>query len=157
MTWGWNRIDPFISIALALDLSVICETEWGLVGLWGMEVLYFPFLSGKTPASMGFPRSSAGKEFTCNVGDPPWRRDRLPTPVFLGFPGGSEELVKNLLAKRETWVWSLGWEDPWRRERLPTSVFCPGESHGLYGPWGRKESDTTDRLIFQPPWPPGEE
>ena len=21
--------------------------------------------------------------------NPPWRRDRLPTPVFLGFPGGS--------------------------------------------------------------------
>ena len=21
----------------------------------------------------------------------PWRRDRLPTPVFLGFPGGSAE------------------------------------------------------------------
>ena len=24
------------------------------------------------------------------VGKIPWRRDRLPTPVFLGFPGGSE-------------------------------------------------------------------
>ena len=23
------------------------------------------------------------------VGKVPWRRDRLPTPVFLGFPGGS--------------------------------------------------------------------
>ena len=42
--------------------------------------------------------SSAGKEFACNAGDPGsitgsalihWRRDRLPTPVFLGFPGGS--------------------------------------------------------------------
>ena len=21
----------------------------------------------------------------------PWRRDRLPTPVFLGFPGGSDD------------------------------------------------------------------
>ena len=47
---------------------------------------------------LGFPNSSAGKEFTCNAGDPGsipgsrkirWRRDRLPTPVFLGFPGGS--------------------------------------------------------------------
>ena len=45
----------------------------------------------------GFPGSSAGQESTCNAGDPssipewegPWRRDRLPTPVFLGFPGGS--------------------------------------------------------------------
>ena len=44
---------------------------------------------------MGFPDSSVGKESTCNAGDPisifwvreiHWRRDRLPTPVFLGFP-----------------------------------------------------------------------
>ena len=25
-------------------------------------------------------------------------------------------------------------------------VFWPGEFHGLYSPWGRKESDTTERL-----------
>ena len=35
---------------------------------------------------------------------------------------------------------------PWRRERLPTPVFWPGEFHGLYGPWGRKESNTTEQL-----------
>ena len=33
----------------------------------------------------------------------------------------------------------------------PTPVFLPGESHGQrslvgYSPWGRKESDTTERL-----------
>ena len=42
--------------------------------------------------------SSVGKESACNAGDPAsyswfrkihWRRDRLPTPGFLGFPGGS--------------------------------------------------------------------
>ena len=42
--------------------------------------------------------SSVGKESACNAGNPrlipgsgrfPWRRDRLPTPVFLGSPGGS--------------------------------------------------------------------
>ena len=40
---------------------------------------------------------------------------------------------------------------PWRREWLPTLVFLPRESHGQrnpasYSPWGRKESDTTERL-----------
>ena len=40
----------------------------------------------------------------------PWRRNRLPIPVFLGFPGG--QTVKNLPAMWETWVPSLGWEDP---------------------------------------------
>ena len=35
---------------------------------------------------------------------------------------------------------------PWRRERLPTPMFWPGESHGLYSPWGCKELNTTERL-----------
>ena len=35
---------------------------------------------------------------------------------------------------------------PWRREQLPTPVFRPGEFHGLYSPWGCKESDTAERL-----------
>ena len=35
---------------------------------------------------------------------------------------------------------------PWRRERLPTPVFWPGEFHGLYSPWGHKESDMTEQL-----------
>ena len=55
-------------------------------------------------------------------------------------------LVRSLPALWETWVRSLDWEDPLERERLPTPVFWPGEFHGLYSPWGRKESDTTDRL-----------
>ena len=42
----------------------------------------------------------------------------------------------------ETWVGKI----PWRRERLPTLVFWLGEFHGLYSPWGRKESDTSERL-----------
>ena len=42
------------------------------------------------------------------VGKLSWRRDRLPTPVFLGFPDGSAgEAVM-----RETWVRPLGREDP---------------------------------------------
>ena len=28
--------------------------------------------------------------FLVGCGKIPWRRDRLPTPVFLGFPGGSD-------------------------------------------------------------------
>ena len=56
------------------------------------------------------------------------------------------QLVKNLPAMWETWVRSLDWEIPWRRERLPIPVFWPREFHGLYGLWGHKESDTTERL-----------
>ena len=68
-----------------------------------------------------------------------WRRDRLPTPVFLGFLGGSdyEEPVFN------PWVGKI----PWRREQLPTPVFWPGEFHGLYSPYSHKESDTTKHIF----------
>jgi len=34
------------------------------------------------------------------IGKISWRRDRLPTPVFMGFPGA--QTVKNLPAMRET-------------------------------------------------------
>ena len=54
------------------------------------------------------------------------------------------QLVKNPPAMWETWVWSLVGKILWRR--LPTPVFWPGEFHGLYSPWGRKELDTTEWL-----------
>ena len=40
----------------------------------------------------------------------PWRRDRLPTPVFLGFPGGSDG--KESACNAGAWVRLLGWENP---------------------------------------------
>ena len=41
----------------------------------------------------------------------------------------------------------------WRRKWQPTPVFLPGKYHGRrslvgYSPWGRRESDTTERLHF---------
>ena len=55
-----------------------------------------------------------------------------------GFVGSS--VVKNLLAKQETWVRSLGQEDPLEKEMEPTPVFLPEESHEQrslagYTPW----------------------
>ena len=35
---------------------------------------------------------------------------------------------------------------PGERERLPIPVFWPGEFHGLYSPWGRKELDMIEGL-----------
>ena len=91
---------------------------------------------------LGFPDSSAGKEFTCNAGDPRsipgfrkirWRRDRLPTAVFLGFPGGSagKESACN--------VGDLG--------SITGLGRSPGEGKGYPLQYsGLKESDTTERL-----------
>ena len=35
---------------------------------------------------------------------------------------------------------------PGEGKGYPTPVFQPGEFYGLYTPWGRKESDMTERL-----------
>ena len=58
-----------------------------------------------------------------------------------------------LPAMWEIWVRSLGQEDPLEKEMATHSVLLPGESHAGrslagYSPWGRKESDTTERLHF---------
>ena len=106
---------------------------------------------------LGFPGSSAGKESSCNAGDPgsipgsgrsPGEGTGYPLPVFLGFPSGSD-------GKEPTCnVGDLGLEDPlvevkathyrilaWRS---PTHRSLVG-----YSPWSLKESDMTKRLLMQ--------
>ena len=53
------------------------------------------------------------------------------------------QLIKNPPAMRRPGLDPRVGKIPWRTERLPTPVFWPGEFHGLYSPWGRKESDST--------------
>ena len=65
--------------------------------------------------------------------------------IYLGFPDGS--VVKNLPAKQEMGIWSLGQEDSLEKERQPTSIFLPGKFQGQrslvgYGQWDHKELDT---------------
>ena len=67
---------------------------------------------------MGFPDSSAGKECTCNAGDP----GSIPGlgrsagkgtgyPLQYSWASPLAQMVNNPPAMRETWVRSLGWED----------------------------------------------
>ena len=61
------------------------------------------------------------------------------------------QTVKNLPAMRETWVWSLGWEDPLEEGMATHSHSCLENPHGQrsladYSPWCHKESDTTEQL-----------
>ena len=106
------------------------------------------------PTRESFPDSSVGKKKSaCNAGDPslipwvgkiPWRRKRLPTPVFLGFPCVSAG--KESARKAE----DLG--------SIPGLGRSSGEGNGYplqysglensmdYNPWGHKESDMTERL-----------
>ena len=63
----------------------------------------------------GFPDSSAGKESTCNAGDsgliPGSGRsagEEIGYPLQYSWASLVAQLVKNLPAMRETWVWCLG-------------------------------------------------
>ena len=109
---------------------------------------------------LGFPGSSVGKESACNAGDPGSipRLGRSPGggigyPLQYSWASLVAQLVKSLQCKRpglDPWVGKI----PWRKEQLPTPVFWPGEFHGLYSPWGHKESDTTEQLsLFHLAWP----
>ena len=63
------------------------------------------------------------------------------------------QTVKNPPARRETWVWSLGWEDL-LEEEMATHSSIPAwripMDRGAWGlsPWGSKDSNTTERLSF---------
>ena len=100
---------------------------------------------------MGFPGSSAGKESTCNAGDP----DLVPEsgrsagegigyPLQYSWASLVAELVKNLPATREIWVHSLPWEDS-----LEKGMAIHASILAWKIPWtilsiGCKESDTTE-------------
>ena len=64
---------------------------------WALHCRKPSIFMGRYKALPGFPDSSAGKESTYKAGDPssipgsiPQRRDKLPTPVFMDLPGGSD-------------------------------------------------------------------
>ena len=68
--------------------------------------------------TQGFPRSSAGKESTCNAGDPGSvpglgrsPEEGIGYPLQYSWASLVAQLVKNPPAIWESWVQSLGWED----------------------------------------------
>ena len=80
----------------------------------------------------------------------PWRRDRLQTPVFMGFPGGSDgkESACNVgdlgLIPRLGRSSGGGHGNPLQYSCLET---CLGQkSLAGYSPWAHKESDMTEGL-----------
>ena len=67
----------------------------------------------------GFPDSLVGKESACDARDrgsiPRWGRspgEGIGYPLQYSWASFVAQLVKNLPAIWETWVWSLSWEDP---------------------------------------------
>ena len=108
---------------------------------------------------MGFLSSSAGKESACSSGDlssiPGSGRspaEGIGYPLQYFWASLVAQMVKNLPAMRETWIWSLGWEgSPGRGHGNSLQYFCLENPQGWrslvgYNPWGRKESDMTEWL-----------
>ena len=91
----------------------------------------------------GFPRGSANRVrlrcrrpwFDSCLGKIRWRRERLPTPVFLGFPGKSDGKEPACNAGDLGLRPGLGISV--EEERFTTPVFWPEEFHALYRPWGK--------------------
>ena len=84
------------------------------------------------------------------VGKIPWRRDRLPTPVFLGFPGGSAGKESACNAGDLGSIPGLG-RSPGEGHGNPLQHSCLESLHGQrslvgYSPWILKELDMTEQL-----------
>ena len=98
---------------------------------------------------------------------PRWRRNRMGRPLsppqinlkiiwmLSNFHKTTSEYWRRTPGTQKCTPLSLkgGRTKYWRRQWHPTPVLLPGKSHGqrsLVGcsPWGREESDTTERLPF---------
>ena len=78
----------------------------------------------------------------CLVGKFPWRRDRLPTPEFLGFPGSSDGKESACNAGDLSLIPGLG-RSPGGGHGSPLEYFCLENlqwqrSLAGYSPWGCK-------------------
>ena len=73
--------------------------------------------------------------------DPPGEGDRLPTPIFLGFPGGSAGQESTCNAEDLGLIPGLGRSlGEGKGYPLQYSVL----ENSMDNPWGRKESDMTE-------------
>ena len=106
---------------------------------------------------VAFPGNSAGKESSCNAGDPSSisglgrsTGEEIGYPLQYFWASLLAQMVKNLPAMGETWVRPLGREDPLEKGKSTHSVFWPGEFHGQRSleatVHGVAELDMTERL-----------
>ena len=71
------------------------------------------------------------------------RRDRLPTPTFLGFPCDSAGKESTCNVGDLSLI--PGWEDPLEKGKATYSSILTQEVHGLYSSWGHKQWYRTER------------
>ena len=126
---------PYISDLLPILIAYIsffcCVSVWiieNAANLVKTEALTKYSSARALHQPMGFSGSSAGKESTCNAGDPGLipgsgrsAGEGMGYPLQYSWASLVAQLVKNSLAMWETWVWSLGWEDPLEKGKAPHS------------------------------------
>ena len=111
----------------------------------------------ESSCAQDFPGSSAGIENAHNAGDPslipeswvrkiPWRKDRLPIPVFLGFPCGSTGKESTYNVGNLAFIPGLG-RSPGEGKGYSLQYFGLENSMD-YVVHGSQRSDTTEQLCF---------
>ena len=113
----WLRANHLIIVTVSLSKykdHIICFTwsSWGTNTMIYVKTLCVNSLKG-------FPDTSAGKESPCNGGDTnlisgsgTCPGEGRGYPLQYSWASLVAQLINNLPAMRETWVWSLNWEDP---------------------------------------------
>ena len=106
-------------------ISILKQSDWGTKRLSNLHKI-LQLTKGRARilfnfrnTQKGFLGSSAGKESTCNAGDPGSipglgrsPGEGIDYPLQHSWAFLVAQMVKNLHAMWETWIWSLGWEDP---------------------------------------------
>ena len=123
---------------------------------WKCSILGTP---GKVESREKFSSgSSAGKESTSNAGDPgsilgsgSSPGEGIAYPLQYSWVSLVAQMVKNLPAMRETWVWSWVGKIPWKRACNPLQYSALENPRGRrslvgYSPWDHKELDMTEWL-----------
>ena len=165
--WFLRFVAPFHTLC-SLPLSGFTKRRPEIIGLALYEPSWTPTLLRCTRL---FPGGSVSKESACDAGD---SGDAGSIPGLRGAPkegnGNAFQYfcLENPVDKGAWWVTVHGvtkswtwlsttlvcmYKAVWKRQWHPTPVLLLGESHGGrslvgYIPWGRKESDTTERLHF---------
>ena len=111
-----------MSIGILLQCRRPRFNSWIRKSLWRRDRLPTPVFLGflwDNMVVLGFPGSSASKESTYNAGEPGSipgsgrsAGEGIGYPFQYSWASLGAQMVKNPLAMRETWVWSLVWEDP---------------------------------------------
>ena len=121
--WGILILFYTVSIYFVCSLRTGTRTTFS-------SYLFFKITGAK---NQGFPSSSAGKESTCNAGDPGSVPGSGSAGEGIGYllkyswASFVAQLVKNLPAMWKTLVQSLGWDDPLEKgTATPSNIFSWG-------------------------------